>query len=261
MVNNIDSAYSRYDFRNTTGYVVDHPQQLIAIGHTASVQPWHDPFVHQHDHSEEYYFLRKGRLEFQIWDFQLTLLPNEILMLKQEVPHAILGGSGKIEHFGIRAPARNDKKLVGKLNRDAPRLYEDERLISAEWGHRIPLDMPQHQNCWLIGAGSALYESEHLVLAYMDYPTTEIANADVGTRNKLHLHRKSWEYFLVLEGEETQMIEDARIVIAAGEIVAVPPNVKHDLHGRRAPYLGFTLRVPVELNDKIVFEMVNKKNP
>ena len=255
MVNKANNRYSKFDFLNTTGYVFGHPQRLIAIDHTESVSPWSDPNIHQHNHSEKYYFLIKGHLEIFIRDFQITLHPLEILMVKSGVPHAIVGGTGKTEYFGIRTPALDDKKVIDETGKDASPLYENERLVAGEWGHRIPLDMPQHKNCWLIGAGSALYESQHLIMAYLDFPTKETANAGIGTRHQLHLHQKSWEYYVVLKGEKLLLIENTLVTIHAGEILAVPPNVKHTLHSRQAPYQGFTIRVPVELDDKIVVEI------
>ena len=248
------NCFSKFDFQNITGYIVGHhPQRLITIRHSAGVSPWSDTDIHQHTHSEEYYFLLKGRLDFLIEDFQLTLDPNEILMVKPAVPHAIIGGRGEIEHFGIRAPSPDDKQIVGELRKDVPLLYESERLVSGEWGHRIPLDMPGHKNCWLIGAGSAAYKSQYLIMAYLDFPTMETANAGIGTRHQLHLHQKSWEYYVVLQGEkDILLIEAEHVAIHAGEILEVPPNVKHTLHSRQAPFLGLTLRVPVELNDKVV---------
>ena len=253
-MNTFGAQYSKYDFLNTTGYIVDHPQRLIAIGHTASVSPWGDPNIHQHGISEEYYFLRKGQLEILVRDIQITLHPSEILMIKPGVPHAIVGGTGKIEHFGIRAPASDDKQVVGELGRKAPPLYENERLIANEWGYRIPLNMTRHKNCWLFGVGSALYNSQHLIMAFLDFPTNETANAGIGTRHQLHFHQRSWEYYTVLEGIKTLQIEETLVAIYAGEILTVPPNVKHTLHSRQAPYQGFTIRVPVESNDKVVVE-------
>jgi len=246
--------HSVFNFTSTTGYIVTHPQKLFAIGHTASISSWSDPNVHLHTHSEELYFLRQGRLQFQIQDFQLSLHPNEMLMVKAGVPHAVLGGTGRIEHFGIRAPALNDKLVVGELEKDLPTASEDTRLVSRTWGHRIPLDLPQHKNCWLIGSGAALYESQHLILAYLDFPTAEAANAGIGTRHQLHSHRRSLEYYTVLQGSKTLQIEEELLTIRPGEILVVPPDVKHTLHSRRAPFLGFTIRVPVELDDKITVE-------
>jgi mannose-6-phosphate isomerase-like protein (cupin superfamily) len=245
---------TRVHFRPVTGYVVSHPQRLISIGHTALVAPWSDANIHQHESSEEFYLLLQGQLHLVVNDFRITLHPKELLMLRPGVPHAVIGGAGAIEYFGIRAPARDDKLVVGELVTEFPLLSEIERLISGEWGHRIPLDMPQHQNCWLVGAGSALYRSQHLAMAYLDFPTQESANAGIGTRHQLHYHQKSWEYYTVLNGEKVLLIEGEQVPIHAGEILAVPPYVKHTLYSRQAPFLGFTIRVPVDLRDKVVVE-------
>jgi len=55
----------------------------------------------------------------------------------------------------------------------------------------------------------------------------------------------------VLKGTKTLRIEDELVEIEAGEMLDVPPQVKHTLHSRQAPYEGFTLRVPVALDDKV----------
>jgi len=255
MQKKLHESYAKFDFQNTTGYILRQETGLITIGHTASVSPWSDPNLHLHTDSEEFYFLLKGQLEFIIQEFQLTLYPNEILFVNPGVPHAIIGGTGKIEHFGMRAPALDDKQIISDIRSDLPHLYEDERLISGDWGHRIPLELPQHKNCWLIGAGSATYLSQYLILAYLDFPTEAEANAGIGTRHQLHRHQKSWEYYVVLKGEkDLLLVEDTLIAVHTGKILEIPPNVNHTLYGRKAPYLGFTLRVPVELNDKVIAE-------
>lgn len=173
-------ACCRHDFQSVTGNVVSHPQRLISIGHTAFVSPWSDSNIHRHNVSEEYYLLFSGQLNLVMENFCITLQPNEILMVRPNVPHAVCSGTGKIEYFGIRTPALDDKQVVSELKTDVPLLYDNERLVSGDWGHRIPLDMPQHKNCWLFGAGSALYKSQHFVMAYLDFPTYETANAGIG---------------------------------------------------------------------------------
>ena len=254
MVKYVDNGCFKFEFQKVTGNVISHPQRLISIGHTALVSPWSDPNIHKHNFSEEYYLLFNGLLNLVINDFCITLQSHETLMVSPNVPHAVFGGTGKIEYFGIRTPALNDKQVVSELKTDVPLLYENERLISGEWGQRIPLDIPQHKNCWLIGAGSALYKSQHLVMAYLDFPTHEEANAGIGTRHQLHFHQKSWEYYTVLMGEKILLINNEQVRIRVGETLAVPPNVKHTLYSRKAPFQGFTIRVPVELDDKIVVE-------
>lgn len=64
------------------------------------------------------------------------------------------------------------------------------RFLSGEWEHRIPLVYPVHQNCGLVGAGSAKFLSEHMAMAYLDFPTAESADAGIGTRHRLHLHQR-----------------------------------------------------------------------
>ena len=251
-------GYRRHTFQGHSGYIV-HPSNttnghnLISIGHTASITPWNDPQLHQHSSSEEYYILRQGVLKFLVSDIFISLQPNEILMVKPEIPHAIIGGDGEIEHFGIRTPSLNDKQVLGQLPAVTEVNYENPRVLAGEWGFRIPLTAPQHQNCWLIGAGSAKYKSEHMVLAYLKYPTEESANAGIGTRHRLHLHQRSWEYYTVLRGVKTLQIGSDLVTVEAGNILEIPPNVKHTLHHRTAPFEGFTLRVPIELDDKVEF--------
>jgi mannose-6-phosphate isomerase-like protein (cupin superfamily) len=244
----------KHSFKEYSGYIIspqDTGQDLIAIGHTALLEPWTDGYIHEHTASEEYYFLLQGTLNFVVADMALTLQPKEILMIKPKMPHAITGGTGLIEHFGIRAPALNDKCVLGEMPPAQSLAEFGERELRGAWGYRIPLELPKYHNCWLIGAGSALFESHHLVLAYLNFPTKEAANAGLGARHRLHYHQNSWEYYTVLKGVKTLQVEDELITLRAGDILEVPPLVKHTLHSREAPYEGFTLRVPVELQDKV----------
>jgi mannose-6-phosphate isomerase-like protein (cupin superfamily) len=206
-----------------------------------------------HRDSEEYYILLQGELRFAVAGAAIALRAGEILMVRPGVRHAIVGGRGRIEHFGLRAPALEDKQSVGELQRAfVPATEERRRELRETWGCRIPLETAENQNCWLIGAGKARFQSSHLILAYLNFRTTEAANAGIGTRHRLHFHQKSWEYYVVLKGKKSLRIEDERVTLEAGEILEVPPQVRHTLRGRRAPYEGFTLRVPVELDDKVV---------
>jgi mannose-6-phosphate isomerase-like protein (cupin superfamily) len=204
-----------------------------------------------HGISEEYLFLRQGTLRFWIAGLSLSLRASELLMVRPEIPHAIVGGDGPIEHFGIRAPAPPDRQSVGPIPQDLPGLSsEDQRELCQDWGCRVSLSDPHNQDCWLIGLWQARFRSAHLSLAYLDFPTYEAANAGLGTRHRLHLHRQSWEYYVVLEGIKTLLIEDQQVTLEPGELLEVPPGVRHALYGREAPYKGFTLRVPV-LDDKV----------
>jgi mannose-6-phosphate isomerase-like protein (cupin superfamily) len=206
-----------------------------------------------HRESEEYYILLQGELQFVVAGSAIGLRAREILIVRPRVPHAVVGGRGPIEHFGLRAPALEDKRPVRELHeRHASATEERGRALREKWGYRIPLETAENQNCWLIGAGKARFHSSHLVLAYLDLRTAEAANAGIGTRHRLHFHEKSWEYYAVLKGTKILQIEDQIVTAEAGDILEVPPRVRHTLRERQAPYEGFTFRVPVELDDKVV---------
>src|SRR5262245_885001 len=130
---------TRHTFKERSGYIIspqDTAQELVAIGHTALLDPWVDSYVHEHTASEEYYFLRQGALNFIVADMTLTLRPKEILMIKPNIPHAIIGGTGLIEHFGIRAPALNDKRVLGEIPQTQSSPEPEARELRGEWGYR-----------------------------------------------------------------------------------------------------------------------------
>jgi mannose-6-phosphate isomerase-like protein (cupin superfamily) len=207
--------------------------------------------VHWHGTAEEYFFLRQGQLRFWIAGLSLSLRADELLMVRPQIPHAIVDGDGPIEHFGIRAPALTDRQSVGSIPQDLPGLSsEDQRELRQDWGYRVSLTDPRNRNCWLVGLREARLRSANLALAYLDFRTHEAANAGLGTRHRLHLHEQSWEYYVVLEGTKTLLIEDQQVTLEPGELLEVPPGVRHTLYGRQAPYKGFTFRVPV-LDDKV----------
>lgn len=92
-----------------------------------------------------------------------------------------------------------------------------------------------------------------MCLAYLSFPTDESSNAGRQSHShRLHLHKESWEYYTVLRGTRILQVEEELVEIDAGEILEVPPQVKHVLHATRTPFEGFTFRVP-RLDDKVEF--------
>jgi mannose-6-phosphate isomerase-like protein (cupin superfamily) len=226
--------------------------ELVTIRHSASVPPWTDRDIHLHSDSEEYYFLFQGELRLLVDGGVFTLRPREVLMLKPQVPHAIVGGDGPIEHFVLRMPAPDDRRTVGEMPSMFPSVTDEaQRELQSDWGCRVPLTEEVHQNCWLFGVGRAHFHSDYMCLAYLSFPTIESVNAD-GHSHRLHAHQESWEYYTVLRGTRTLQVEEELVGIRAGEILEVPPRVGHVLHATDPPFEGFTFRVP-RLNDKIEF--------
>ena len=253
------TTYSTYIFRGQTGYVVAPwlaaaTNDWVYIRHSASVPPWIDDDVHLHTDAEEYFFVLEGELRLLIDGAVFTLRPYEALLVRPEVPHAVVGGRGPIEHFVLRMPAYDDRRSLGESPAESPPARnETARELAYDWGCRVPLAEGRHQNCWLFGVGKAHFHSDHICLAYLDLPTE--ASADASWRShphQLHLHRESWEYYTVLAGKKTLQIEEGLVEVNAGEILEVPPGVKHVLRAVETPYQGFTFRVP-RRDDKVLF--------
>jgi mannose-6-phosphate isomerase-like protein (cupin superfamily) len=186
----------KYTFRHVTGYIVapwisgvgDEP---VAIGHTAAVPPWTDPDIHLHSDSEEYYFLLQGELQLLVDASIFTLRPYEVLMVKANVPHAIVGGTESIEHFVLRMPAVEDRQTVGTLPAERSAWPEKaERELRVDWGCRMPLTDARSQNYWLFGVGQAPFLSKRTCLAYLNLPTPLSIQANPH-QHRLHLHRGS----------------------------------------------------------------------
>jgi mannose-6-phosphate isomerase-like protein (cupin superfamily) len=177
-----------------------------------------------------------------------------MLMVRPGVPHSVVRGEGQIKHFVLRAPAGNDRISVGEVPVEPPVVSEGERELREDWGYRLSVEDPENQNCWLFGVGHARFRTSQLILAYIDFPTAEEASAGIGTRHRLHLHRESWEYYVALEGAQILRVEDEVVTVSAGEMLEVPPGVRHTLHDRQAPYRGMTFRVPIlGYDDKVEF--------
>ena len=220
----------------------DSDQGVATIRHRASEKPWVDGDIHYHSESEEYYLLLRGELQLLVEGSVFTLRPDEILQVKPRTPRAIVGGSGQIELFVLRALAPEDRHSIGPVPLGlSPTRDESERDFTSNWGCRASLMEEHHQNCWLFGIGRAHYNSDNLCLAYMNLPTAESVNTSRASHNHhLHIHKESFEYYAVLMGSQILRIEDDFVEVNEGEIVEVPPNVRHVEQATNAPFERWT---------------------
>lgn len=254
----MSKTHAVYRFAGHSGYLI-HPEKTgadapVALGHTAYVAPWRDEDMHLHEVADELFILLQGELHFLIGDSTLSLQTREVLLVHAGVPHAIIGGTGPIEHFGLRAPAVADRRSRGKLPHPLPPLSGDNpRELRQAWGYRIPLSEARNQNCWLLGAEAARFDCGRLSLAYGRFETDEAAAA-FQDRERFHAHTGSTEYYVVLTGGQTLEVERYRVQLAAGQLLEVLPAVCHRISARQSPFEGFTFRVPLTLEDKIECE-------
>ncbi len=249
----------KYTFSGCTGYIVapwvsKASHDKVSIRHSSGVEPWADNDVHLHENSEEFYFLLSGKLWVLVANRLITLEPNEFLQVRKNIPHAVVKGEGKIEHFVIRVPANDDRRVCGKFSEVISELAQGkERELHENWGNRVSIDDKENRDCWLFGIGQAKLHSPQMCLAYLRYPTQTAANEyEKSYHHCFHAHLESWEYYTVLSGAKTLRVEDAHITIRAGEILEVPPGVRHVFHELKVPFEGFTFRTPI-LDDKVEY--------
>ncbi|MDX1662914.1 MAG: cupin domain-containing protein [Candidatus Promineifilaceae bacterium] len=249
-----------YPFEGVSGYLV-HPRQSragapVALGHTAAAEPWQDGDVHLHREASEIFILLQGRLRFLVGDSVLSLRPAELLLVRPGIPHAIVGGAGLIEHFGLRTPAVDDRESLYSRPIAQPTLtHEEAREVSGEWGHRIPLSDGRNQNVWLLGRGVARFPCDYLALAYGRFRSTAAAALPFAPE-ELHRHTRCWEYYVVLRGTVTLQVDDHVQTAQAGSLLEVPPGVCHAIADHGVPFAGLTIRAPLVHADRVECESV-----
>lgn len=230
--------HQKYRFQGRSGYLIHptlgSPYTHLALGHTAGLDSWQDAGMHLHRVAEEAFVLLDGRLDFVVADSLITLHPYEFLLIRPGVPHAIAGGQGKIEHFGIRAPAVDDKQETGPLPQGLRPSYEENRLIIEEWGWRMPLFEPYG----LVNASREFFQ--HLSLGHFNFPE---ADTYLRAYHRLPFEQETWMYYLVFQGSMTLRISRKCITISVGELLEVPPQVRPATHSLDVPCRGITISV------------------
>lgn len=247
------STFTKYEFKGKSGYIAKTPGNLLGLGHTALLDPWTDPEIHYHEKAEEFYLILRGRMFLLVNKYLIDLLPNEILLVRANINHTVIAlGDKKIEHLGFRRPFIDDKVKTGSIPDTIPELsFTEEREIIKDEFVRIPLENPNNTNWWLFGYGSAKINSENIIWLAMDVKDVDQFNS-INYDEQKHSHSDSWEYYGVIMGTDILEIEGKEVKIQAGQIIEVPPSVCHRRKGLEYPFRGFTMRAPLNMEDKII---------
>ncbi|MFQ6074508.1 MAG: cupin domain-containing protein [Candidatus Bathyarchaeia archaeon] len=91
----------------------DRYSERIQIGFNQSDEPWVDDAPHLHTDSEEWYIVLRGSLKIRVGGQVVSVGPREVLGVKANTPHRIIGGEGPIEEFSVRTPSIQDKVGLG----------------------------------------------------------------------------------------------------------------------------------------------------
>lgn len=65
----------------------------------------------------------------------------------------------------------------------------------------------------------------HRMLSRPDRPSFHVVDIDAEARK--HYHKRMTEYYYILEGEGAMELDGERVPVAAGDLIELPPGVRH----------------------------------
>lgn len=75
-------------------------------------EPWKDPGLHVHDHSDEIFIVLTGELLIDVAGERLTIGPGEFCCFRKGTAHAVVDVTTPALTFMIRAPSIDDKRYI-----------------------------------------------------------------------------------------------------------------------------------------------------
>jgi len=102
---------------------------------------------------------------------------------------------------------------------------------------------------WLFGKGKALYNSDFMSLRY-----NETAKGWTEAEPYLHYHKEAEEYYVSLEGSLTIQVDNSLIKVKPYQLLKVNQKVPHGVVSVETPFRGFTIRIPLLIEDKVVLK-------
>ena len=262
-----DSKYSLYDLNDKKGWILSsfldkndlHYSPLLQFGRTNFCDPWQDPSFHYHTVSQEIYFLVEGELWHLVNDVPILMKGRSLLLVQPGVSHSIIGGKGKIQHFGMKIPHKDDEKIIDTKTRNLDDILElmnkgdiENKLDSSD-GFFIDLNQKKNQNTWQMGIGHALYYTEEFCLAYVNFQQKKDQQA-VDHKETYHYHKHSTEWYLTLRGKQIFIIDGESITANTSTLLRVNKGILHKIISRDYPFEGVTIKTPVIKGDKYVIE-------
>lgn len=75
-------------------------------------EPWSDPGIHVHDHSDEVFIVLDGELVVEVSGERVKIEAGEFCCFRKGIPHAVIDVTTPAKTLMIRAPSIEDKRYV-----------------------------------------------------------------------------------------------------------------------------------------------------
>jgi len=194
---------------------------------------WNDEAPHLHTSCEEYFIVLQGRLDLLVNGFPVTIEPYQLVGVRANVPHQIIGGQVPIMNFLIRVPG-NGKDKVNLVSCDS-RLDLEKGLVH--------IDLRQPHNDYLLGACLPVNHPNYS--PFLDFTCVwDVDPADEWRHEKLHFHNHREEYYFILKGSLNFALDDSVVSVNAGQILGVRAGTVHKVIGGKGPVDVLFIRVP-----------------
>jgi mannose-6-phosphate isomerase-like protein (cupin superfamily) len=246
-----ENNYVIYDLSEKSGWILSsfkeaddiYHSPLLQLGRTNYVNPWQDPSFHHHTSSVELYLLIKGELWHVVNNVPIKMKGSSLLVVKPGVSHSIIGGRGKIHHYGMKIPHSSDKKIYDDPPKNLDEIKDtiadlkEVKQLDSSIGFHIDFNKKENQNKWILGFGKALYETSELSLAYMNYQS-DVDFQAIKHPNELHLHKNSTEWYLTIEGNQKLLVDGQEISVYSNSLLRVKKRTSHKLLYYKYPFKG-----------------------
>ena len=262
--------YELFNLNELNGWIIGsefdekspYYSSLFQLGRTNYLYPWKDPKFHYHTKSVEVYLVLHGELWILIDENAVKLKEKSILLVRPGIFHAVIGGKGLIQHYGMKVPSKGDKKVIKEENDDYEKLIKsiskssfNERSyhqLNPNHGFIADLKVESNINCWLIGLWDVKYETEKFCFAYINFETLEERNAHTH-QDHLHYHSESTEWYFSFKNSQELFVKDKIVKVPEGCLLKIPKGVPHKQLSLSFPFEGATIRTPI-LDDKIIIK-------
>ncbi|NHJ49149.1 MAG: cupin domain-containing protein [Asgard group archaeon] len=231
---------------------------FIQFGRTNFLDPWSDPAIHYHTTSQELYLVMHGELWLKVGDSSVVLKERNLLLVQPGIPHAVVGGKGSIQHFGLKIPCISDEKIVVRevtqYEKNSKPLFIDSKDLDPKEGFIADFTQDDYRNCWVFGFGIAKYLTDEFSLAYMVFKD-ENEDTSLENYNDYHLHNSSEEWYFTFKGSQEILVNDENVVVSEGNLLRIGSGIPHKINKRQYPFEGMVLRAPLTRDDKVVVNL------
>ena len=212
----------------------------LDMGFNRQYSTWYDEQPHLHTSSEEYFILLQGRLDLLINGEPFSVEPYQLLGIRANVPHQIVGVKTPITNFFLRIPGGSSDKVL--LNKFDP---------SAHGQGCMQIDLRQPHDNYLLGA--SLPQTDPNYSSFFDFTCAWDADPAEEWKNEvMHFHTNREEFYMVMKGSLDFALDDSVITVSSNQVLAVRPNSVHNIVGGKGPVDVLFVRVPGGQGDKTV---------